>query len=77
MGLDRRRLFAAMAGAGAVSAASEAWSMPVRDAPPRAEIDAASLGIRPNAAEDQSQALQLAIEQAAAARVVLRLPPGF
>jgi uncharacterized secreted repeat protein (TIGR03808 family) len=51
--------------------------MPVRDAPPRAEIDAASLGLRPNAAEDQSQALQRAIEQAAAARVVLRLPPGF
>jgi uncharacterized secreted repeat protein (TIGR03808 family) len=49
----------------------------VRDAGPRAEIDAASLGIRPNAADDQSQALQRAIEHAAAARAVLRLPSGF
>jgi uncharacterized secreted repeat protein (TIGR03808 family) len=77
MGIDRRRLFAAMAGAGAIGAAGDAWSMPVRDIPARAEIDAASLGIRPNAADDQSQALQRAIEQAAAARAVLRLPPGF
>jgi uncharacterized secreted repeat protein (TIGR03808 family) len=77
MSIDRRRLFAAMAGAGAVSAASEARSMPTRDTGPRAEIDAASLGVRPNAAEDQSQALQRAIEQAAAARALLRLPPGF
>jgi uncharacterized secreted repeat protein (TIGR03808 family) len=77
MGIDRRRLFAAMAGAGAVGAAGEAQSMPVREAVPRAEIDAASLGIRPNAAEDQSQALQRAIERAAGARAVLLLPPGF
>jgi uncharacterized secreted repeat protein (TIGR03808 family) len=77
MGIDRRRLFAAIAGAGAVGAASDARSMPVRDAGPRAEIDANSLGIRPNAADDQSQALQRAIEHAAAARAVLRLPPGF
>jgi uncharacterized secreted repeat protein (TIGR03808 family) len=77
MSIDRRRLFAAMAGAGAVSAASEVWSMPARDTGPRAEIDAASLGVRPNAAEDQSQALQRAIEQAAAVRALLRLPPGF
>ena len=77
MGIDRRRLFAAMAGAGAIGAAGDARSMPVRDIPARAEIDAASLGIRPNAADDQSQALQRAIEHAAAARAVLRLPPGF
>jgi len=77
MGIDRRRLFAAVAGAAAVGAASEARSMPVREAGPRAEIDAASFGIRPNAADDQSQALQRAIEQAATARAVLRLPPGF
>ena len=77
MGIDRRRLFAAMAGAGALGAASDARSAPLRDAGPRAEIDAASLGIRPNAADDQSQALQRAIEHAAAARAVLRLPSGF
>jgi uncharacterized secreted repeat protein (TIGR03808 family) len=77
MGIDRRRLFAAMAGAGVIGAAGDARSMPVRDIPARAEIDAASLGIHANAADDQSQALQRAIEQAAAARAVLRLPPGF
>ena len=76
MSIDRRRLFAVMAGAGAIGAASEARSMPLRDTP-RAEIDAAALGVRPNAADDQSAALQRAIEQAAAARAVLRLPPGF
>jgi uncharacterized secreted repeat protein (TIGR03808 family) len=76
MSIDRRRLFAVMAGAGAIGAASEARSMPLRDAT-RADIDAASLGVRPNAADDQSAALQRAIEQAAAARAVLRLPPGF
>ncbi len=77
MSIDRRRLFAAMAGAGAAGAASEARSMPARDAGSRAEIDAAALGLRPNAAEDQTQAFQRAIDQAAAARAMLRLPPGF
>jgi len=79
MSLDRRRLFAALAGAGAASAgnaAGEAQAMPARELGLRAEIDAVSLGIRPNAAEDQTQNLQRAIDQAAAARAVLRLPPG-
>jgi uncharacterized secreted repeat protein (TIGR03808 family) len=76
MSIDRRRLFAVMAAAGAVGSVGEARSMPARDVT-RAEIDAASLAVRPNAADDQSQALQRAIEQAAAARAVLRLPPGF
>ena len=50
-----------------------------RDVPPtaRAEIDAGALGVRANAAEDQSAALQRAIERAAAAGAVLRLPPGI
>jgi len=77
MSINRRRLFAAMAGAGAAGASSEAQSMPARDAGSRAEIDAAALGLRPNAAEDQTQAFQRAIDQAAAARAMLRLPPGF
>lgn len=77
MSIDRRRLFAGLAGAGAVAAAAEAQSMPAREAVPKADIDAALLGVRPNAADDQSQALQRAIEHAAAARAVLRLPPGF
>jgi uncharacterized secreted repeat protein (TIGR03808 family) len=77
MSIDRRRLFAAIAGAGAASAVSEAQSMPARHAGSRAEIDATSFGLRPNASEDQTQAFQRAIEQASAARAVLRLSPGF
>jgi uncharacterized secreted repeat protein (TIGR03808 family) len=50
--------------------------MPAHELGLRAEIDAVSLGIRPNAAEDQTQIFQRAIDQAAAARAVLRLPPG-
>ena len=79
MKLDRRRLLAALAGAGAASAgvrATQAQTGPAREFSPRAEIDAVSLGIRPNAADDQTQALQRAIAQAAAARALLRLPPG-
>jgi uncharacterized secreted repeat protein (TIGR03808 family) len=79
MSLDRRRLFAALAGAGAASAgnaAGEAQAIPAHELGLRAEIDAVSLGIRPNAAEDQTQIFQRAIDQAAAARAVLRLPPG-
>jgi uncharacterized secreted repeat protein (TIGR03808 family) len=76
MSIDRRRLLVAIAAAGAASAASEARAMPPRDGMPRTEIDAISLGVRPNAAEDQTPALQRAIDQAAAARAVLRLPAG-
>ena len=76
MSIDRRRLFAALAGAGAAVAAGEAHSLPAREFGSRAAIDATSLGLRPNAAEDQTQAFQRAIEQAAAARAVLQLPAG-
>lgn len=78
MKFDRRRLFAALAGIGAAGAAQSAAAEP---APARigshAEIDAIALGVRPNAADDQSAAFQRAIEQAAAARAILRLPAGI
>jgi uncharacterized secreted repeat protein (TIGR03808 family) len=79
MKLDRRRLFAALAGVGAAGAAqsAEAEPAPPRSIGPRAEIDATALGIRPDAADDQTTTFQRAIEQAAAARVILRLPPGI
>ena len=77
MGVDRRRIFAALAGAGALGVAGEARAAPVRDATLRAELDAGAFGLRPNAADDQSQIFQRAIEQAAAARAILRLAPGF
>ncbi len=44
---------------------------------PAGGVDGASLGLRPNAPEDQSKAMQRAIEQTAQARVPLLLPPGF
>jgi uncharacterized secreted repeat protein (TIGR03808 family) len=77
MSIDRRRTLAALAGAAALGASKKAYAAPVREATPRAEIDAGAFGLRPNAADDQSSILQRAIEQAAAARAVLRLPPGF
>jgi len=76
MSIDRRRLFAAIAGAGAAGAATEAHSM-TNDVGSHAEIDAVSLGLRPNVSEDQTEVFQRAIERAAAACAVLRLPPGF
>jgi uncharacterized secreted repeat protein (TIGR03808 family) len=80
MNTDRRRLFAALAGAAAAATttparANEPPAVP-RESMPRGGIDAAAFGIRPNAAEDQTKALQRAIDAAAAARAVLRLPPG-
>jgi len=87
MSFDRRRLFAALIGAaGAASAATPARARgerkdglnfaAVRDATPRTTIDGASFGLRPDAADDQSTALQRAIDHAAAARTVLHLTPG-
>src|ERR1700752_1787633 len=75
MKFNRRRLFAAFAGAASAGAAVPATA---REAVPlRAEIDASSLGVRPNAGGDQSAPLQHAIEPAAAPGAVLRMPPGL
>jgi uncharacterized secreted repeat protein (TIGR03808 family) len=76
MNTNRRRLFAAFAGAASAGAVTPALARET-DALPRAEIDALSLGVRPNAAADQSAILQRAIERAAAAGATLRLPPGI
>jgi uncharacterized secreted repeat protein (TIGR03808 family) len=79
MNTDRRRLLAALAGAAAGAAATPTHanepSLP-RELVAHSGIDAAALGVRPNSAEDQSKALQRAIESAAATRAVLHLPPG-
>jgi uncharacterized secreted repeat protein (TIGR03808 family) len=78
MTFDRRRLFAAIAGAASAGAATpSAAREPFAVASvPRPEIDATSLGVRPNADIDQSAMLQSAIARAAAAGSLLRLPPG-
>src|SRR6202044_968521 len=75
----RRRLFAAFAGAASAGVATPvAAREPLgTSSVPRAEIDATTLGVRPNADLDQSVILQSAITQSAAAGSLLRLPPGL
>jgi len=76
--LDRRRLFAAFAGFAGAATVSPALAnpLPVREFGSSAAIDGAAFGLRPNAPEDQSKALQRAIDTAAAARAALHLPSG-
>jgi uncharacterized secreted repeat protein (TIGR03808 family) len=82
MNFDRRRMFAALAGAVSATAASPASAREVQQAPShdalsRSSIDAASLGLRPNTKDDQSDVFQRAIERAASAGAILNIPPGF
>lgn len=72
---NRRRLFGALAGAGSAAPAL-ARETPARAVQPGSSIDAVSLGLHPNPAEDQSKIFQSAIDYAAASRAVLRLAPG-
>jgi uncharacterized secreted repeat protein (TIGR03808 family) len=76
MNLDRRRLFAAFAGAATAGAATTALARGEADGAPRSGVDAAALGLRPNATDDQSKALQRAIDRAAAEGAVLQLRAG-
>ena len=75
MTLSRRHL---IAGAGAssvlVAAADAAHAAPLTSASGR---DATQLGVKPNSPDDQTRALQRAIDAAASARVPLALPPGL
>ena len=76
MGLDRRR-FLGVAGLGAAAAAAlsavaRAGASPLSSL----GIDAGHLGVRAGSPDDQSAALQRAIDQAAAQRVPLALGPG-
>jgi uncharacterized secreted repeat protein (TIGR03808 family) len=77
MKFNRRRLFAAFAGAASAGGAVPATAREAAPSLGRAEINATALGVRPNLEVDQSAALQHAIEQAAAAGAVLRMPPGL
>jgi uncharacterized secreted repeat protein (TIGR03808 family) len=52
------------------------WHAAKPTAPPRSGIDAAAFGLRPNAADDQSKALQRAIDRAASDGAVLQLRAG-
>ncbi|MGO3929597.1 TIGR03808 family TAT-translocated repetitive protein [Rhodopseudomonas pseudopalustris] len=71
MALDRRRLI------GLAAAALTLSATPLRAAPTSQRgRDAAQLGVRPDSSDDQTAALQRAIDNAARARVPLALPPG-
>jgi uncharacterized secreted repeat protein (TIGR03808 family) len=82
MSFDRRHMLAVLAGAVSATAASSASSREAqqaqsRDTVSRSAIDAATLGLRPNIKDDQSDILQRAIERSASAGSVLNIPPGF
>ncbi|KIZ40655.1 MULTISPECIES: TIGR03808 family TAT-translocated repetitive protein [Rhodopseudomonas] len=70
--ISRRHFFAASAGAVALSAA------PLRAAPLTSRLgrDASHYGVRPDSPDDQTAALQRAIDASARARQPLALPPG-
>jgi uncharacterized secreted repeat protein (TIGR03808 family) len=76
--MDRRRLLRWSGAASAFGAAAAALPQRAAAATPASALglDAAQMGVRAGSAEDQTGALQRAIERAAAARVPLVLPPG-
>src|SRR5260370_39010161 len=74
MDIDRRRLLAVSAlGLAATEAAASPSPAPSLWA---RGVSAVELKVEPDSPDDQSRALQRAIEQTAAARVPLMLPPG-
>src|SRR3954468_3550666 len=76
MAIDRRRLLAASALTGVVPGAM-ALPKPAAAAPLSSfGIDATQLGVRAGGVDDQTRALQRAIDQTAGARVPLLLGPG-
>src|ERR1700674_3984018 len=75
MTIDRRRLLAVSAFGLAATEAAAAPS-PAPSLWGRRGVSAVAWRVEPDSPDDQSRALQRAIEQTAAARVPLMLPPG-
>lgn len=73
MTLDRRTLLAGLTVTGAIVPVAAANAAPSVGG---FGIDVTKLGVRPNATDDQSRALQEAINAAAGSRVPLFFPPG-
>ncbi|HEV7601997.1 MAG TPA: TIGR03808 family TAT-translocated repetitive protein [Bradyrhizobium sp.] len=75
MDVNRRHLIGASAVAGALAMSPDA----ARAAPPTSALgrDATQYGVRPGSSDDQTRALQRAIDEAARAQVPLALPPGI
>jgi uncharacterized secreted repeat protein (TIGR03808 family) len=78
MDLNRRHLIGASAALGAAGALAMSPD-PARAAPLTSTLgrDATQYGVRPGSPDDQTKALQRAIDEAARAQVPLALPPGF
>ena len=77
MPIDRRRFIAMATGAaGATATAPQVRAASAAPAPTAASLDAAHFGLRPGHPDDQSRALQRAIDEAARSRTPLALPPG-
>ncbi len=76
MELDRRHLFALAAAATAGTAVSPARAAPAASPISAFGIDAAQFGLRPGSPDDQSRALQRAIDDTARTRAPLALAPG-
>jgi len=76
MALDRRRFLSFSAAGAAVAAEPFAAERAVASPRSSIGIDAIQLGVRANSPDDQTRALQNAIDQAAGARVPLALGPG-
>jgi len=76
MGLDRRRLLALTAGTIGTAAASRVQAAPTAMPISALGLDAGQFGLRPGSSEDQSRALQRAIEEAARTRAPLAIAPG-
>src|SRR5882724_10669677 len=78
MSIDRRHFLAATTATGAWSA-TEAVAAPAANAVPVSGlgVDAFHLGVRTNSMDDQTEALQRAIDRTAGARLPLILPPGI
>ncbi|MPZ56966.1 MAG: TIGR03808 family TAT-translocated repetitive protein [Rhizobiales bacterium] len=72
MSLDRRQFLTATAAGATALAAAPVLSAPLS----KFGLDAGSFGVRPGSPDDQSRALQRAIDRAAGNRVPLMLAPG-
>src|SRR5882724_9814586 len=76
MSIDRRHFLAATTATGAWTA-TEAVAAPSSSVPISGlGVDAFHLGVRTNSTDDQTEALQRAIDRTAGARIPLILPPG-
>jgi uncharacterized secreted repeat protein (TIGR03808 family) len=78
MDLDRRHLLAlTAASAGAGAAVSPARAAPAAPTISALGVDAGQFGVRPGSPDDQSRALQRAIDETARTRSPLAIPPGI